>query len=240
MEDKGANMIRKLMMVAAAAAVPLGAIAVGAVGGGVAGAAVPIPVTPVTCGESGTINFQAPGISLAGTATTSHTTTTTTSTSFVNCTGGAVTGGGSLVILTKNTKCTASTSPPPGCMKGLFVGNSGGGLASPATDKSIMKAVKKLPLGMTQNSVPFAIKNKPLSVAEVVGGACTNGATQEVGFSITGAIKMKPKETGITTGTLTVCIGQDNLGGNFFTDLTAGHSISSAQIDPVTSTISLH
>ena len=73
-------MIRKLLMVAAAAAVPLGVIAAGAVGGGVAGAATPITVTPVTCHESGTVNFMAPGISLSGNATTSHTTTTTSST----------------------------------------------------------------------------------------------------------------------------------------------------------------
>ena len=63
-------MIRKLLMVAAAAAVPMGAIAAGAVGGGVAGAATPITVTPVTCQESGTVNFMAPGISLSGNAST--------------------------------------------------------------------------------------------------------------------------------------------------------------------------
>ena len=136
------------------------------------------------------------------------TTTTSASTAFVSCSGGAITGGGSLVIVAKNTKCTATTSPPPGCAKGLFIANSGAGLGSASTDKSILKAVKKLPLGMVQNSVPFAIKNKPLSVAEIVGGACTNGSTTEVGFGITGAVKMKPKEVGITTSTLTVCLGR--------------------------------
>ena len=233
-------MTRKLLMVAAATAVPLGVIGAGSVGSGVAGAATPITVTPVTCQESGTVNFMAPGISLQGTATTSHTTTTTSSTTFVSCSGGTVTGGGSLVIVAKNTKCTASTSPPPGCAKGLFVGNSGAGLGSATTDKSILKAVKKLPLGMVQNSVTFAIKNKPLSVSEIVGGVCTNGSTTEVGFGITGSVKMKPKEVGITTATLNVCLGTDNLGGNFFTDLTNGDTIASVQIDPVTSSLSLH
>ena len=58
-------------------------------------------------------------------------------------------------------------------------------MGSATTDKSILKAVKKLPLGMVQNSVTFTIKNKPLSVSEIVGGVCTNGSTTEVGFGIT-------------------------------------------------------
>ncbi len=48
-------MIRKLLMVAAAAAVPLGAIAVGAVGGGVAGAKTLEPASTVTCALTGTV-----------------------------------------------------------------------------------------------------------------------------------------------------------------------------------------
>ena len=54
-------MIRKLLMVAAAAAVPLGAIAVGAVGGGVAGAKTLEPASTVQCATDRDGQFRAAG-----------------------------------------------------------------------------------------------------------------------------------------------------------------------------------
>ena len=81
-------MIRKLLMVAAAAAVPLGAIAVGAVGGGVAGAKTLEPASTVQCALTGTVNFAAPGISLIGVTTASKTGATTSSLGFTGCTPG--------------------------------------------------------------------------------------------------------------------------------------------------------
>jgi hypothetical protein len=236
-------MIRKLLMVAAAAAVPMGAIAAG-VGGGIAGAALPIPVVPTTCHMTGTVTFASPGISLIGITTTAKTSSTTSSVGFTGCaSGGTVGGGGTLNILTKNTKCVlpVTGTEPANCAKGLLVTDSGGGLGSPGTFKSLGKAIKALPLTLTEGAHVFTLKSKALSEGEVVGGACTNGSTSEVGFSIQTSVKGSPKETGVTGATILVCLGQDSNSANFETDLlTNGATIASTQIDPVTSSITLH
>jgi hypothetical protein len=244
-------MIRKLLMVAAAAAVPMGAIAVG-VSGGVAGAATPIPVNPTTCAMNGTVTFAQPGISLVGITTAAKTGSTTSSVGFQNCgaNGSVSTGAGTLNILTKNSKCLApfpsnptalGTSAATSCEKGRNITDSGGALGSPGTFKSLGKAIKALPLTLHENNVGFALKSKALSESEILpGGAC--GAT-EVGFLIQTSVKTSPKSIGIAGGTLTVCLGTDNNAGpnnNFFQDLTGGSTIPNTQIDPATSTISLH
>jgi hypothetical protein len=237
-------MIRKLLTVAAAAAVPISAVAAaGVVGTSQAGAATVPVLTPATCHLTGTINFMAPGISLVGTATASKTTVTTSSTTITSCSGGGtIGGGGALVITTKNTKCVlpVTSSEPSNCAKGLDVSNSGSGLASPTTTKSIEKAIKKLPVTLTEGGVTYNVKHKATGVSNPIGGVCTNGATQEVGFAITGTAKTSPKSTGLTAIDLTVCLGVDNLGGNFFSDLTGGKTIASTAIDGVTSTETIH
>ncbi len=245
-------MIRKLLIVAAAAAVPMGAVAAGAVGGGVAGAkkAPPPVVTNVTCALGGTVNFSTnpgiAGISLLGTPTTNTKSATTSSTSVSGCSGGTVsTGSGSLDIVTKNTKCAAPYTTPPGCAKGKHVGEAGTGLASPATDKSIEKAVKALPITLTQGSNHFTLKSKATGVTtyeDAASGPCAG----EVGFGISGSFKTSPKSTGDTAITLTVCLGQDSdvsgptpTADNFFSDLTAGDTIGIADIDPASSSVAL-
>jgi hypothetical protein len=256
-------MIRKLLMVAAAAAVPMGAIAAGAVGAGVAGAKTVIPLTPASCAISGTVTFAAPGISLPGLPTSNKTSSTGTTLSFSGCSpaGASITGGGALSITTKNSKCTGTNAPIPGCAKGKDIYDSGGGLGSASTFKSLDKAVKGLPIGLTETSGSVVIKSKALTPSEVIGsgtspGPCVNpgggsaAADDEVGFSIPTTVKTSPKSTGVTAGTILVCLGADSgvsggtpskYNGNFYNDLlTAGATIASVAIDPVTSSISLH
>jgi hypothetical protein len=245
-------MIRKLLMVAAAAAVPMSAVAAaGAVGSGVAAAKAPVPVVSnASCALGGTVNFSTnpgiAGISLEGTATTNKTSTTTSSTSESGCTGGTLSSGsGTLDIVTKNTKCTAPYTSPPGCAKGKDIGEAGTGLASAGTTKSIEKAVKKLPITLVQGSNTFTLKSKVTSVTtyeDASSGPCAN----EVGFGIAGTFKTSPKSTGDTSIVLTVCLGQDSdvtgpspSTDNFFSDLTAGDTIGIADIDPASSSIAL-
>jgi hypothetical protein len=238
MGDKGANMIRKLLMVAAAAAVPMGAMAVAGVASeGVSGAATVVALTPTQCVMSGTVTFAPPGISLVGITTTSKTSSTTSTVAFSGCGTGTLSGGGTLNIPTKNSKCLlpVTSSEPSTCAKGLDITDSGGGLGSPGTFKSLGKAVKSLPLTLNEGT-PVLLKQKALSESEIVGGTC--GA--EVGFLINTSIKTSPKSTGITGATLNVCLGQDSNSKNFFTDLTGGGTIASTQIDPATSFIKFH
>ncbi len=238
-------MIRKLLIAAAAAAMPMGAIAVGAGGGGVAGAATPITATPVTCAMSGSVQFAPPGISLVGLTTTNKTSVTNSTVAFPTCTSGSsVSSSGTLAIITKNSKCLApfpsgppGTTQPSNCAKGLKIFDSGSGLGSPATFKSLEKAVKKLPLTLTQGGHTFTIKSKATSAASVTpGGVCGS----EAGFAIGTTLKTSPKSTLPTTGHINVCLGTDSNGVDFFTDLTKnGATIASTAIDPATSTIAL-
>jgi hypothetical protein len=237
-------MIRKLLMVAAAAAVPMGAMAVaGAASEGVSGAATVVALSPTTCHMSGVVTFAAPGISLVGITTTSKTSSTTSTVAFSGCGTGTLSGGGTLNIPTKNSKCVlpVTSSEPSTCAKGLDITDSGGGLGSPGTFKSLGKAVKSLPVTLNEGT-PVLLKQKALSESEILPGQ-TCGAT-EVGFLIHTSIKTSPKSTGITGATLNVCLGADHLPlpatGNFFSDLTGGQTIPTADIDVVSSTIAFH
>ena len=225
-------MIRKLLLIGAAASIPMGALAVGAVGGGVAAAA-----TPVTCSIASTTTFNAPGLSGGGVATANKTSTTTTSTGTLaglGCTGSVP----ALSIPSKNGKCKV-TSPPavPACSKTLkYVEDSTAGFAGTGAS-SILKTLKAF--HFTINSVAY------------VGKATTSKASVscpgELGFTVTGSLKTG----GYTAFTLNACLGTDtgsNLasgGASFSVDLGAATStptevIATAAIDPTLSTLSIH
>ena len=59
-----AHVIRKLFMIAAAAAIPLGAVTLGA--GTTSAGAPPPPSPPLACTVSGTVTFAPPGINRQG------------------------------------------------------------------------------------------------------------------------------------------------------------------------------
>jgi hypothetical protein len=247
-------MIRKLLMVAVAAAVPMSAVAVGVVGGGVAGAKTLVPATPEKCAMQGSVNFAFPGISLIGVTTLAKDSTTTSSVSFASCAGSnSITSSVSVLnITTKNTKCTSAqfvanptpvgTSASTSCAKKRLITDSGGGLGSSTTFKSLAKAVKKgLPLTLHESGDPaLVLKIKAINPTEILpGGAC---GSSEVGFSIPLSVKTSPKSTLPPTGQINVCLGTDGNAGpnnNFFQDLTAGSTIPSTQIDPATSSITV-
>ncbi|HVB92910.1 MAG TPA: hypothetical protein VND67_01220 [Acidimicrobiales bacterium] len=230
-------MLRKMLLIAAAVAMPMGVIAAGVVGAGPASAkAIVFSGPPITCAFTGQVNFAPPGLSGAGSITPNKTSTTTTSgLTYQSCTGGTGAAGpfsaGGLAIVTKNTKCPKIAVPPSTCAKPNYISDQASGLASPATLASLGKSVKKLPV--TIQGFTFKIKPATTSIISCPGG--------ESGFGISGTAKSKPKST-YTSFTITVCLGSDFGGattGNFVGDLSAGVTVPGVNIDPATSSISI-
>ncbi len=222
-------MIRKLLLVAAAIAMPLGAVAVtGITTAGVAGAAT-------TCSVAGTVTFAAPGISHNGAAGPSKTSTTTTSgTTF----GGGCTGGSpAMNITSKSTKCDKHTaglpSSNPACTPGNYGYGSWANFASGGT-AAIQKSLKKL--SFTLNGTAFKTKTTGASVIGCPGS--------EAGFKLVGTVS-SPKADKGQTSTLSACLGVItgtglNPGDNFgMAALDQIGTVQTAQIDPATSTVTV-
>jgi len=225
-------MIRKLLVIAAAIAMPVSAVTV--IGGSsIAGAGTPLPPDPaVNCAVSSTVTFAPPGISVNGVVTTSKTSTTTTSgTSVVGpCTG---TGGPPLNITSKNLKCgKVADTPVPGCVKGSTYFNSWSGFIAQGTT-AVAKDTKKLTINV--NGITYSIKGTGATVAATCGS--------EVGYTITGAVKAPKNDKGQTVN-LTACLGAVTGTGlssytNFVLNLNGPGVLATAQIDPATSTLSI-
>jgi hypothetical protein len=226
-------MIRKLLLVAAAIAMPMGAVAVtGIATAGVAGAAT-------TCTVSATVTFAAPGISKPGSVTAAKSSTTTTSaTTF----GGGCTGGsGPNNITSKNTKCDKHTAGQPASNPACTPGNYGYGSWSNFTTggtTSIQKSLKKFTF--TLNGTTF--KTKTTSASIILPGASNPCGTNEVGFQIVGTVT-SPKADKGQASTLNACLGAItgtglNPGDNFLAAAVDQiGTVATAQIDPAFSTV---
>lgn len=260
-------MIRKLLVVAAAIAIPVSTLtALGAaVGTGVAGAKTPT-VVPITCTTSGTIDFATGGLSVNGVYTTNKIGTTTAN---IDSTG---TGCDSPVtaqpITSKNSKCKVPVSPtsgtidnglipvtepfatPPGCVanevppKNKLIGYYYGLAWNYATGggTTIATALKH---GITYNDsgTTLTLVVTPGGTTTVdPGGAC--GA--DAGFQLTGLVKKT-----VDTYTLRVCLSTDtgsNVAGNFVADIVhmvltpnsyLTTEVDTAAVDPSTSAFSI-
>ncbi len=245
-------MIRKLLMVAGATAMPLGMVAVGAVGAGTAGAhkAPPPASPPITCAIGANVTFAPPGISKngsVGTAKDSYTHTTTIS--FTGCSSvpsqpGKTTGSSAaLTITSKNSKCgklpntNKAGGSQPGCVKGDTYYDTASSFASTGT-ATLQKAVKKLYI--TVDGITFKAKTTASSIV-APGAACGS----EGGFHLTGTVKAKPYT--YTTDSLLACLGTDtgtNTTGNAVADIESALSdptitVATAQIDPATSQLNI-
>jgi hypothetical protein len=231
-------MIRKLLVVAAAAAIPLGAVALGAAPASAAKPPPP-PSPPLNCSASGTVTFASPGISNYGSASASKVSVTTTSPityAGANCgTGGS---GPANNISSKSTlKCNKKVpgqdvngATRPDCVPHDYVYDSAGQFES-AGVATIQKALKKL--SFTVNGITFAAKTKSAGVSQ--SGQCSG----EIGFVISGTVKAKPFT--YSSFTLVACLGADSgpgTTGSFFSDILTAISgptppvtITSATID---------
>jgi hypothetical protein len=222
-------MIRKLLMVGAAAAIPFGALAAGAIGGGVAGA-----VTPVTCTIASTVTFNAPGITQAGTATTKATSSTKTSNPVLGGAGcPAKSKGKGLKIVSGNSLCAGVTPVPTGCS---------------AKDKYYYGSAQSFLLTGTaslvgiKQSVTLGKTNVTLTSTGATAGSCSG---TDVGFTITGTAS----GGGYSTFTENACISTDTgagTSGTFLTDLgtelgatPTSMIIATAAIDSTQSTLTV-
>jgi len=230
-------MIRKMLVIAAAIAMPVSVIAVSGVTAGAASKPPPDPA--VTCSVSATVNFASPGISTPGSVHASKTsTTTTTSESFGDgCTGSAPANN----IVSDGVKCTGPSTPSSNtactAKKPTTYGyDSWSNYASTGT-ASIQKALKKL--SFTINSIAYSAKttaSKTISCAD-----------SEAGFQVSGTISAPKNDKG-QTFTINACLGAStaapgsaplNSTSNFAANAFGPGTIASAQLDPATSTISV-
>jgi len=177
-------MIRKLLMVAAAIAMPVSAGAVALVGtASVAGAVGPT----VNCAVASTVTFAPPGLSKSGAVTTATTSATKTATTVLSK-GTTASCSGSIAPLTitsKNTKCTGKGLPSsnPACVSGKYGYGSWANYASGGTS-SILTSLPTLAFKV--GTVTYTTKNTKAAPDLSCKASATVGS--EIGFTITGAI----------------------------------------------------
>ncbi len=233
-------MIRKLLVVAAAIAMPISVVAVTGV---TAGAKTVTPPDPaITCSVSAAVNFASPGISTPGSVSTSKTSTTTTGSETFGTASGHPTCTGTAsgnTITTKSVKCDKKVAGSPSsntaCEPGDYGYGSWANFENSGT-ASIQKALKKL--SFTINGIAY--QSKTTSAATVVGGACGS----EAGFQLNGTIKA-PKQDKNQPVVLVACLGASTGTGltstsNFALNAFGPGTVTSSQIDPTTSTIQIN
>ena len=191
-------MIRKMLLIASAVAIPLGATAVTAVAGtSSAGAVTPLAIS-CTLGNP-VVSFAAPGLSQNGSFTTAPTSTTTTSAQTLKC-GGAGNGTGpGQSIVSNNTACTATNVPVTGCTAPppqMYNYDSVAGFSGTATTLWMQVPV----INATINGTNYSSSSK--SSAGIV---CAGG---ELGFKIKGKLTAPAAHAGEATKVL-VCLGSD-------------------------------
>jgi hypothetical protein len=229
-KNKEHYMIRKMLMVAAAIAMPVGAIAVS---GGTASAAGPQAGKAISCAVASTVTFAAPGLSKAGSVDTSATSTTKTGGLTFSGTGCSGTGAGHS-ITSASTKCTGKGTPLPytACKTGDYGYDAWSAYISKGTS-SIKTAIPTLAFTLNGNS--FSSKT-----TKVAGLSCSGG---EIGFAITGTVSAPASYKGAKS-TLNACLGAVTGTGltsttNFAKDINGPGTLKTATIAKATSTIKI-
>jgi len=204
-------MIRKLLLVAAAIAMPASAGAVALVGtASPAGA-----VTPITCTVTAVVHFAAPGLTFNGSTTTATTSNTTTSGGVLGGTSCGSTHAGTLsnqTIKTAAIKCTGAGMPSsnPACKAPppqLYGYDSWKNYAS----SGVSSILASLPnISFKVGTTTYTAHNT--AAAELLPNAAgcgtgTTGLGKEVGFKITGKITTAgPYLNAVST--LKACLGK--------------------------------
>jgi hypothetical protein len=230
-------MIRKMLVVAAAIAMPLSVIA--ATGGAASAKGVKPPPDPaITCAVTATVTFAAPGISNSGSVSTSKTSTTATSgESFSTkagqsaCTGTAPNNA----IVSKSVKC-AKKGPQPSSNSACVPGEYGYGSWSNFTSNgtsSIQKALKTI--HFTINGIAYESKTTGSAIISCAGG--------EFGFSISGSIAAPKVDKG-QPAVLQACLGTVtgtglNSPATFSNNVGGPGVVATATLDPATSNVAI-
>jgi hypothetical protein len=226
-------MIRKLLVIAAAIAIPASVVVVN---GGIASAAGPKAGPAISCAVTSTVTFAKPGLSVAGAVSTAKTSTTTTSNLTFSGSGCSGSGAGHK-ITTAATKCTGAGKPSPytKCKTGDYGYDSWSGYIKEGTS-SIKAALPTI--SFTLNGNNFTVKTTTVGSA-----SCKASVGTEVGFKITGTVTA-PASYKNATGTLTACLGAVKGTGlkstkNFASDINGPGTLTSATIDKTVSTIKI-
>ncbi len=216
-------MLRKMLLIASAVAIPLGAFGVTAVTSVAQSGTAGATALAITCKvTSGTVDFATPGLSQNGSFESASTSTTTTTTVKYNC-GSPGTGKTNPInITTANTACTGTNTPVTGCSSGQYNYDSVGDFASSASTLWSSIGTLKIKIGATSYTAALTSSSVALT--------CASG---EAGFNIKGHLTAPAADAGQTVKD-TVCLGSDTgpgTTGNFENDLGApGVTIATAAI----------
>lgn len=220
-------MRRKILMGVLALALPTGLMATMSTSA-VAGKA---PPNPITCsGFGGTVTFGGgAGLTLAGTATSAKDSApTTVSGGSFTCTGSVSASNAGLTIAGSKNAKLAKSDPRYNKTTGVkYLTNTKSGFT--AAGGTLKKTLKVVNFTIGGHSEQFKTK----SASEVVGGAPVTGCPGEVGFKISGQVKLAPYDT--KTAFILACLGHDSGPGttnSVGTDLFNSSTLVTGQIDP--------
>jgi len=240
--------IKKLAVLAAAIAIPVGGLAsLAAFSGGTAGASNRGgDKGTYTCAFHGTppataatVTFQSPGITSAGSsseATTSKTKTTAAQLP-LGPTCGTVNGSaGPYTIVSSNPTCSASTTPPAGPHCTIDAPPALGDYAYGSWNSFIATGASTIITGLPHPKFKIdgdTFVGTTTGASSVVGAPCT---AHEAGFNITGSVAANE---GYSSFSLTACLGTVTApagsAGTMFLDDVGSVTVLTVQIDPADS-----
>jgi len=212
-------MIRKMLVIAAAVAMPAAAVAgMTAIGGAGIASAKALPPLTGTCALTGTVTFAEPGLSYDGTLTNKSVETTKTA---ITPSGICGTKAIKSKINSTPTAC-ATASPAPACglatAKTLAKDPDYYDTASSLATSGVSQIVTSLAAGIpaVDNGTKVTLQVTSGGTGAVLpGGAC--GST--TGFALTGAVTNGG--TAVSSYSLTICLTGDSgsgTSGSFFPD----------------------
>jgi hypothetical protein len=221
-------MIRKMITIAAAIAIPVSAVAaLGAVVVAPGVAAAKGPVQSATCYESGTVKLAKPGLTHDGTLTAKSTETTTVTIdgdgagSSSYCDAKAI----KLKIKSTTTACSSYSPPssaPEACSGDVAKDPNVYDQASSYAGSASGDIGSSLPLKVTDNGTTVYLQEGTTGTISS-GGACGSSSASDTGFALTGNVT-KSKTGGTIYGTYSdnICVvgdGGTGTSNNFNDDL---------------------
>ncbi len=232
------------MGVATALLLPVSTVVlVGATTGTAAAAA---SSSPTTCNLGVSINWPGPGLSTNGDLTHSSTSTVSLSNESSSC----GTAPSLPAIVTKNTKCTPTSTPIscPKTQKGYYIENSLAGFATFGGTGLLLKYAKKGFTSLTAGGITNTLKATAAGVTPSGSLTCptnpnTGGGTEE-GFWIQGVVKASTggKAYKKLPYQAVICLGSDSgngTTGNFNKDLGSSAQIATANADASASYVTI-
>jgi hypothetical protein len=239
------RIIRRLLVLTAAIAMPASVIVVVGATGGVASARGRAPDPPVTCGMSGGVQFGYPGVSKDGSAGLGSQNFYIKSVPVggVGCSVLSGSGSGALSTILQRVKCDKHTPGLPASNPACKPGFDGFESWANFLDGSFASAIQRWTSG--HYGIEFIINGhiylgiSKSSSTILAGGQC---GSSEIGYQMVGHINA-PRWDKSQSMTLTECLSSItgtglNPGDNFFNaSVDQIGTVATAQIDPATSTV---